>query len=47
MEQDIDRETLRQMLIGCLVMDPEIQGVALEVLTDIWERDYQKEERAA
>jgi hypothetical protein len=35
------------MLIGCLVMDPEIQGVALEVLTDIWERDYKQEERAA
>jgi hypothetical protein len=47
MERDIDRETLRQMLIGCLVMDPEIQGAALEVLTDIWERDSQKEERAA
>jgi hypothetical protein len=47
MEQDIDRETLRQMLIGCLVMDPEIHGAALEVLIDIWERDHEQEERAA
>ena len=44
---DEDRETLRQMLIGCLVMDPEIRDEALAVLIDIWKRDHEQQERAA
>ena len=37
-----NRETLRQMLIGALALDPGIRDKALEVLADIARRDQER-----
>lgn len=41
-----ERETLRQMLIGSLALDPGIRDKALDVLMDIAKRDNEKRKAA-
>lgn len=45
-QDEWERETLRQMLIGALALDPEIRDDALAVLLDIAMRDEEKRKAA-
>lgn len=45
-QDEWERETIRQMLIGALALDPYIRDVALEVLRDISQRDSEKRKAA-
>lgn len=46
MTPEQERETLRQMLIGSLALDPGIRDRALDVLLDIAKRDNEKRKAA-
>lgn len=46
MTPEQERETLRQMMIGALALDPDIRDEALEVLRDISRRDSEKRKAA-
>ena len=39
MSPEAERETLRQMIIGALALDPAIRDKALDVLSDIADND--------
>lgn len=41
-QDERERETLRQMMIGALALDHDIRDVALEVLADIARRDRER-----